>query len=182
MITQFFHNLKFRFMLKGTLIDNYYKNGQKQYVYTVSGSAEELESFKKAKGEYYREAANGTPLHWLTEFLPNGMKRMVKSNIALKITVNNTIVIDELKEEVAFSNDVYNTDKGGLAGAVRTELAKAYIRRQFADRPATAPAPAPANAEQQPISSPEELIAKSEQQPADTIASETIAGETKVGP
>lgn len=47
--------------MKIKFLRNYPKNGKVQFVYTVEGSAAELEAYKKAQGEWYREGAVGTP-------------------------------------------------------------------------------------------------------------------------
>lgn len=62
------------------------KNGNKVFVYSVSGSKEQLEKFKAAQGENYREAEDGTPL-WFTV-------RCVGDSGSLIITTNGNIVPD----------------------------------------------------------------------------------------
>lgn len=62
------------------------KNGNKVFVYAVSGSKEQLEKFKTAQGENYREAEDGTPL-WFTT-------RSVGNNGELIITTNGKVVPD----------------------------------------------------------------------------------------
>ena len=41
------------------------QNGNTVFVYTVSGNASQLEAYKNASGDFYREDENGTPL-WFT--------------------------------------------------------------------------------------------------------------------
>ena len=41
------------------------KNGNATFVYGVNATGADLESFKEAQGEYYREDTDGTPL-WFT--------------------------------------------------------------------------------------------------------------------
>ena len=62
------------------------RNGNPTFVYAVSGTAEQLEQFKQAQGEYYREDDNGTPL-WFTT-------RCVGNHGKLIITTNGNIVPD----------------------------------------------------------------------------------------
>lgn len=62
------------------------KNGNKTFVYAVSGTKEELEKYKTAQGDNYREAEDGTPL-WFTT-------RSVGSSGELIITTNGKIVPD----------------------------------------------------------------------------------------
>lgn len=62
------------------------KNGNATFVYGVSGSNSDLESFKEAQGEYYREDDKGTPL-WFTT-------RCVGNAGSLIITTNGNVVPD----------------------------------------------------------------------------------------
>ena len=62
------------------------KNGNKVFVYAVSGTEEQLNAFKEAQGENYREAEDGTPL-WFTV-------RCVGKSGNLIITTNGRIVPD----------------------------------------------------------------------------------------
>lgn len=62
------------------------KNGNKVFVYSVTGTKAQLEAFKTAQGENYREAEDGTPL-WFTV-------RCVGETGSLIITTNNRIVPD----------------------------------------------------------------------------------------
>lgn len=62
------------------------KNGNPTFVYGVTGNATDLEAFKKAQGQYYREDDNGTPL-WFTT-------RCVGPQGKLIITTNGNIVPD----------------------------------------------------------------------------------------
>jgi hypothetical protein len=56
------------------------KNGNATFVYAVSGSASDLEAFKKAQGEYYREDDNGTPLWFTTRCVGNQGKLIITTN------------------------------------------------------------------------------------------------------
>jgi hypothetical protein len=71
------------------------KQGNKVFVYAVSGTKEQLEKFKTASGEFYREAEDGTPL-WFTT-------RSVGNNGELVITTNGKIVPDMSKFDQAAS-------------------------------------------------------------------------------
>ena len=62
------------------------KNGNATFVYGVSGSNADLDAFKEAQGDYYREDTDGTPL-WFTT-------RCVGDNGSLIITTNGNIVPD----------------------------------------------------------------------------------------
>lgn len=62
------------------------KNGNTVFVYTVSGSTAQLEKFKEASGEYYREDEKGVAL-WFTT-------RCVGQTGKLIITTNGKIVPD----------------------------------------------------------------------------------------
>lgn len=86
------------------------KNGNKVFVYSVSGTKEQLEKFKAAQGENYREAEDGTPL-WFTT-------RSVGDAGELIITTTGKIVPDMS----AFDNAASLAKQyGGNLGA---ELAK----------------------------------------------------------
>lgn len=86
------------------------KKGNKTFVYTVSGSKEQLEKYKAAQGENYREAEDGTPL-WFTT-------RSVGASGELIITTTGKIVPDMS----AFDNAASLAKQyGGNLGA---ELAK----------------------------------------------------------
>ena len=62
------------------------KAGNKVFVYTVSGSKEELEKFKAVQGENHREDETGRPLWFTTRSVGNSGK--------LIITTNNKVVPD----------------------------------------------------------------------------------------
>lgn len=63
------------------------KNGNPTFVYKVTGKAEDLEAFKDAQGEYYREdTITGDPL-WFTT-------RCIGPKGTLIITTNGNIVPD----------------------------------------------------------------------------------------
>ena len=86
-------------MLKAKL-SNYYrsqKTGQPVFVYTVTGSEEELAAFKTAKGSFYREDENGVALHFSSRALSNNRNE----SISLTITNNNNIVADDLNKVLA---------------------------------------------------------------------------------
>jgi hypothetical protein len=62
------------------------KNGNATFVYGVNGASADLDAFKEAQGDYYREDTDGTPL-WFTT-------RCVGDNGSLIITTNGNIVPD----------------------------------------------------------------------------------------
>jgi hypothetical protein len=91
------------------------KNGNKVFVYAVSGSKEQLEKFKQAQGDNYREAEDGTPL-WFTT-------RSVGDSGELIITTTGKIVPDMS----AFDNAASLAKQyGGNLGA---ELAKHAVEQ-----------------------------------------------------
>lgn len=71
------------------------KQGNKVFVYAVSGTKEQLEKFKTASGEFYREDEQGNPL-WFTT-------RSVGNTGELVITTNGKIVPDMSKFDQAAS-------------------------------------------------------------------------------
>ena len=62
------------------------KNGNKVFVYSVSGTKEELAKFKSAMGDNYRQAEDGTPL-WFTT-------RSAGNSAELIITPNGKVIAD----------------------------------------------------------------------------------------
>lgn len=87
------------------------KNGNATFVYGVKGNASDLEAFKIAQGDYYREDDNGTPLWFTTRCIGNVGK--------LIITTNGNVVPDMSAFDQASS---LASQYGGNFGA---ELAKA---------------------------------------------------------
>lgn len=71
------------------------QNGNATFVYTVSASESDLEAFKNAQGDYYRETDDGTPL-WFTT-------RCVGEHGKLIITTNGNIVPDMSRFDQASS-------------------------------------------------------------------------------
>jgi len=71
------------------------RNGNSTFVYKVNASASDLDSFKEAQGDYYREDTDGSPL-WFTT-------RCVGNTGSLIITTNGNIVPDMSKFDQANS-------------------------------------------------------------------------------
>lgn len=100
--------------MKIRLIRSYVsKNGNDTFVYAVSGSKEQLEAFKAAQGNNYREAEDGTPL-WFTT-------RCVGQNGSLVITSKGNVIADTSAYKQAAS---LCKQYGGNFGQ---ELAKAAV-------------------------------------------------------
>jgi len=102
------------------------KNGNPTFVYGVTGSDADLEAFKKAQGEYYREDENGTPL-WFTT-------RCVGPQGSLIITTNGNIVPDMSAFDQAAS---IASQYGGNFGQ---ELAKMSAQQILGGNTGSAPA------------------------------------------
>lgn len=97
--------------MKVSLLRSYRsKNGNPTFVYGVKANASDLEAFKSAQGDYYREDDNGTPL-WFTT-------RCIGQTGSLIITTNGNIVPDMSAFDQAAS---LAAQYGGNFGA---ELAK----------------------------------------------------------
>jgi hypothetical protein len=93
------------------------KNGNAVFVYTVSGNSSDLEAFRNAQGEYYKEDDNGAPL-WFTT-------RCVGQTGTLIITTNGNIVPDMSAFDQAAS---LAAQYGGNFGQTLAEsLAKSII-------------------------------------------------------
>ena len=56
------------------------KSGTPTFVYSVEGSKEDLEAFKKAQGDYYREDEDGKALWFTTRYIGETGKLMITSN------------------------------------------------------------------------------------------------------
>jgi hypothetical protein len=56
------------------------KNGNPTFVYSVSGSKEQLEAFKKSQGDYYRTDDDDNPLWFTTRYIGEEGKLMITSN------------------------------------------------------------------------------------------------------
>ena len=102
------------------------KNGNVTFVYAVSGSTQQVETYKEAQGEFYREDDAGTPL-WFTT-------RCIGDNGKLLITTNGNIVPDMSEFDKAAS---IAQQYGGNFG---TELAKASAAKILGGAPTEAPA------------------------------------------
>ena len=103
--------------MKISLIRSYRsKNGNPTFVYGVKGSASDLDAFKTAQGDYYREDADGTPL-WFTT-------RCVGQAGQLIITTNGNVVPDMSAYDQAAS---LAAQYGGNFGAELAKSAAAAI-------------------------------------------------------
>lgn len=100
--------------MKVKLIRSYKsRNGNTVFVYSVSGNANQIEAYKAAQGDNYREDENGTPL-WFTT-------RCIGKSGSLIITAAGKIVPDMSAYEQAAS---LAAQFGGNFGQ---ELAKASV-------------------------------------------------------
>lgn len=68
-------------MLKVQSIRSYRsKNGNPTFVYSVAGQKSDLEAFKKAQGDYYREDDEKTPLWFTTRYIGETGNLIITSN------------------------------------------------------------------------------------------------------
>lgn len=104
------------------------KQGNKVFVYGVSGNKEDLEKFKAVSGEFFREDEEGKPL-WFTT-------RSVGDKGQLVITTNNKIVPDMSAFDQAAS---LAKQYGGNLGEA---LAKAAVDQLLGNKTAQADVPA----------------------------------------
>lgn len=110
--------------MKVSLLRSYRsRNGNPTFVYAVKGSPADLEAYKNAQGEYYREDDNGTPL-WFTT-------RCIGQHGELIITTNGNIVPDMSKFDQAAS---LAAQYGGNFGQ---ELARAAASALSGNAPTT---------------------------------------------
>lgn len=114
-------------MLKAKL-SNYYrsaKTGQPVFVYFVTGTPEEMEAFKAAKGSFYREDATGNVLHFSSRALSNNRNETIN----LTITTNNSIVADDLNKVLAQNEKLEDYILREQARVMATQaLARAGVR------------------------------------------------------
>ena len=103
------------------------KNGNTTFVYVVTGSASDLEAFKAAQGEFYREDDKGRPL-WFTTRCIGQLGTQV-------ITTNGNVVPDMSQFDQAAS---LAAQYGGNFGA---ELAKAAASQLLGKKPPVAADP-----------------------------------------
>lgn len=67
--------------MKISLVRSYRsRNGNPVFVYAVAASAKDLDAFKKAQGEFYREDDNGKPLWFTTRCVGNQGKLIITTN------------------------------------------------------------------------------------------------------
>lgn len=97
------------------------QNGNTVFVYAVSGNASQLEAYKNASGDFYREDENGTPL-WFTT-------RCIGQRGTLIITAKGKVVPDMSAFEQAAS---LAKQFGGNFG---NELAKATVQQLLGGSP-----------------------------------------------
>lgn len=111
------------------------KNGNTTFVYAVSGSAADLEAFKAAQGEFYREDDKGVAL-WFTT-------RCIGQTGKLIITTNGNIVPDMSQfDQAASLAKQYGGDLGQeLAKAAAAQLLGGHGINTAASVTATAVAP-----------------------------------------
>lgn len=108
------------------------KNGNPTFVYAVSGNQADLEAFKAAQGEFYREdEKTGAPL-WFTT-------RCVGDNGKLIITTNGKVVPDMSAYDQAAS---IAAQYGGNFGQELAKQAAMSILGGTAQQATPAPAPA----------------------------------------
>jgi hypothetical protein len=119
------------------------KNGNPVFVYKVSANAENLEAFKQAQGEYYKEDDHGSPL-WFTT-------RCVGQTGTLIITTNGNIVPDMSAFDQAAS---LAAQYGGNFGQT---LAENMAKQMLGSSSPAASAPAESEAPKQEQASPEDL-------------------------
>lgn len=113
------------------------RNGNATFVYKVTGSATDLEAYKEAQGEYYREDEQGNPL-WFTT-------RCIGPSGKLIITTNGNIVPDMSAYDQAAS--IAAQYGGNFGQELARQAASAIMGTAPADAPATPPATPQADAE-----------------------------------
>jgi hypothetical protein len=116
--------------MKVSLIRSYRsKNGNATFVYGVKGNASDLEAFKAAQGDYYREDEEGTAL-WFTT-------RCIGNSGSLIITTNGNVVPDMSAFDQAAS---LAKQYGGNFGAELAKSAASALLGHQASAPEATPA------------------------------------------
>src|SRR5574344_2051009 len=106
------------------------KNGNRTFVYTVTGSNAEMEAYKEAQGEYYREDEKTNQALWFTT-------KCIGKTGTLLITDNGNIVSDMFEfDEAASLAQQYG---GNLGEMLAREAAQRLLgRRSLSSSKATA--------------------------------------------
>lgn len=105
------------------------KNGNATFVYAVKGNSTDLEAFKAAQGDYYREDDKGQPLWFTTRCIGPAGK--------LIITTNGNVVPDMSAFDQAAS---LAAQYGGNFGAeLAKSAAQAILGNNTPDEPAAEP-------------------------------------------
>jgi hypothetical protein len=74
-------NPKTYFIMNVSLLRSYRsKNGNATFVYVVKGNSTDVEAFKTAQGDYYREDDKGQPLWFTTRCIGNTGKLIITTN------------------------------------------------------------------------------------------------------
>lgn len=121
--------------MKVSLLRSYRsKNGNATFVYKVNANATDLESFKEAQGDYYREDTDSSPL-WFTT-------RCIGQSGKLIITTNGNVVPDMSSFDQAAS---LASQYGGNFGQ---ELAKSAAQAILGTAASSAPVETPQAQEQ----------------------------------
>lgn len=95
-----------------------------RYLHSVSGTAEELASFKKASGEFYAEDAKGTPLYYSNQ--PNGKS----FPIAVSAKTGKVVVmLSDLERAEALTQQ--------FPGLIGQEIARQAVAKLNAERAST---------------------------------------------
>ena len=135
--------------LNAVLVNNYISKANAEgvrspmFIYQLSGSAEAIEAFKAAKGEYYQEDEHGRPLYHT--------KRGFGNTGQIVVSADGKINHDD--SQIAMATSVLNQLP---AGALRDAVAAKLADQLLAQLGTTAPAPrtvAPA-----PMEEPADLI------------------------
>ena len=113
--------------MKVTLVRSYRsKNGHVTFVYKVTGTKEQLETYKEIQGEFYREDDGGAPL-WFTT-------RCIGQTGTLIVTTNGNIVPDMSKFDQAAS---LAEQYGGNFGQELAKAAASNLTGRSPSAPAT---------------------------------------------
>ena len=111
------------------------KSGKISFRYAVSGSAEALEAFKEARGEFYSEDENGVALFYSQQFLGKTGSIAVTDNGKIVTGSNDLAMLNSLAEQYP----ALASSPGGLA-VLKSMMGGSDTMPAPAATPATTPA------------------------------------------
>ena len=123
------------------------KKGNDTFKYTVTGTPEELAALKAAKGVFYRENENGTPLLFFPEYAGPACD--------LIITRNNNVIPDRTLQKKL--NSMVKQAGGNLGAAAAADASRILFASQMPRSTQAKPIADPVKPEEEPADGTENL-------------------------